>query len=298
MLRELGNDEQKDRFFDYIELNKALSFLAVSEPGKGSDAANMETQLIKQIDGNYLLNGEKWLVGHGADANIGVVIARTTKGPLGITAVLLTPELLEKYDNTNCLERYHLDVLGLHGARVSYLKFNNMPIPKENRLGQHLKPMQSGMMAVMKTFNQMRPSVGAFALGSAQAIIDYLLTHYNKATNHQQIVLAKLNAEIKSARNLLHGAAKSIDQDSTISSYASVAKAKATAVVEKAMATAIEFLGTSLWFDHPLLAKWQRDIYGYEYMEGTTNIQHKNIYQGFVNGRFIKGDTTNSELIA
>ncbi|OGO92646.1 MAG: hypothetical protein A3F10_00345 [Coxiella sp. RIFCSPHIGHO2_12_FULL_42_15] len=277
LLRELGSEEQKERFFQFIESHAVTTFLAVSEPNKGSDAGQMETTLKSQGAHTYVLQGEKWLVGHGADAPIGVVVARRSTGPLGIIAILITPE--EMSASTVHLERTHLKMFGLCGARLSHLKFNDFSIPKENILGAHLKSTERGMMAVMKTFNRMRPVVAALALGQAQAIIDYLQTNfYFNKTKFKFLQI--LNSEILSTRRFLYHAAKCIDQDPMNSFPASAAKSKSTALVEKILSVALDFVDVE-WVEHPFLLKWHRDVYGYEYMEGTSHIQLKQVYQSY-----------------
>lgn len=282
MLRELGSNLQKEYFFNYVEENKASTFLAVTEPSKGSDAGQMQTQLRKIDDNHYAVYGEKWLVGHGADAEIGVLVARTSSGPLGITAVLLTPDLLKS--NNEALYREHLDLVGLRGARLSRFIFNGLKIHHTNILGHHLSPLKRGMMAVMKTFNRMRPGVAAFAVGHAQASIDYVKSNLSLNTE-QAHQIEKLNAEVMATRQMLYQAAKRIDKNSEESAYASIVKVKATEVAEKVAKLVIKLFGTEFIL-HPLLMKWQRDVYGYEYMEGTSHIQLNHVYRGYVNHKF------------
>jgi alkylation response protein AidB-like acyl-CoA dehydrogenase len=282
MVRELGNHEQKEYFFNLVEKNKATTFLAVTEPGKGSDAGQMRTILKKVDDNHYEIHGEKWLVGHGADAEIGILVARTSFGPLGVTAVLLTPELL--HNDGNVLYKEHLDMIGLCGARLSRLVFNGLKIHRSHILGHHLSPIKRGMMAVMKTFNRMRPGVAAFALGQAQATLDYVKVN-RILTQQQMMQMQLLDAEVMATRLMVYQAAVRVNQDSEESAYASVAKAKATEVAEKVIKFAIQLFGAS-YLKHPLLVKWQRDAYGYEYMEGTSDIQFKHVCQGYMNQKF------------
>lgn len=288
MLRELGSPEQQHSFFDYVERHRCTTFLAVTEPNKGSDAGQMQTRLEKADDESFHIYGEKWLVGHGADAPLGVVVARTSPGPLGICAVLLSPEILQNAGDT--LYREHLNTLGLKGARLSRLVFNGVKIYKKDIIGYHLSPMQRGMMALIKTFNQMRPGVASFAIGQAQATLDYAKTHMplSYSQKHQ---IALLNSELKSARVLLHEAAKRVDNNKHDSAFSSLSKVKATGIVEKITEYVSMLFGVRI-FDHPLLIKYQMDAYGYEYMEGTSHIQLKQVYQGFMNKAFdLKNNT-------
>lgn len=178
----------------------------------------------------------------------------------------------------NRLYREHLDVVGLLGARLSRLIFNGLKINRENILGSHLSPIKRGMMAVMKTFNRMRPGVVAFALGHAQAVVDCTRTAFAFTSEQEK----RFDAEIITTRLMLYQAAERIDQDAMESAYPSLAKVKASSVAEKAVCAAIDLLGPECLM-HPFLMKWQRDVYGYEYMGGISHIQLKHVYQGFVN---------------
>lgn len=234
MVRELGNSEQKEQFFSYISEKLSTTFLAVTEPSKGSDAGKMQTILKKQGVDDYQLFGEKYLVGHGANAPLGVVVARLSRGPLGIIAVLLTPDILSSHYPS--LHRKHLNTVGLRGARLSHLTFSGLKIKDHHVLGLHLSPTQRGMMAVIKTFNRMRPGVAAFAVGHAQAIIDYAKTNFHFSHDQKNSITA-LNTELMSVRMMLYDAAKAIDDDPMKGGYASSAKKKSTELIEKIFST-------------------------------------------------------------
>ncbi len=279
MLRELGSVEQRNIFFNFVESNKSTTFLAVTEPNKGSDAGNMQTHIKKINGGDYRIYGEKWLVGHGADAALGVLVARNLPGPLGIVAILLTPDVIANADDT--LYREHLKVSGLRGARLSRLVFNGLKISEENILGGHLNVMRRGMMAVMKTFNRMRPGVAAFALGHAQAVIDYLKTHLS-FNDEQKSRIEQLDVEANIVRLILYKSAAQIDENPLASEFSSLAKAKSTQLAEKVSAAVLELFAKE-HLQHPLLLKWNRDVYGYEYMEGTSYIQHQHIARHYIN---------------
>jgi len=279
ILREIGTPEQNDLFFNYIISHKAHTFLAVTEPNKGSDAGRMQAVLTQDAENpnRVWLNGEKWLVGNGAIASIGIVIARTSPGPLGIAAVMITPDELSQPG----LYRTTLPLLGLRGAQLSYLAFNNFPVKKANILGRHLSPMNRGMMALIKTFNRMRPCVGALALGTAQAILDYIDLNCPRLTKSYAYHYARLATLIHVTRQLLHKAAIAVDKNPFESSLISLAKMKATQTAETLATEAFGFFGAGAFFEHPWLTKWYRDVFGFEYMEGTTNMQKKNIAQGY-----------------
>lgn len=283
MLRELGDEDQKERFFSYVKAHRCATFFAVTEPQKGSDAGNMETELSAINSKEYRVRGEKCFIGHGADAPIGVVMARHSKGPLGLCAILMTQEELNQPE----VQRRPLNTLGLRGARLARISFNDLHIKKENILGQHLSPIKGGMMAMMKTFNRMRPAVAAFALGHAQAVLDYAREHSADFLKNTNPKLDEMDFEISLARSLLYACAEKADQDPYENAYASLAKLKATEVAEKVGIAVIQYFGVHALQQHPLLMKWYRDGFGFEYMEGSTLMQLKNIYQGYLNHKSV-----------
>lgn len=282
LLRDLGTSEQKEYFFDYVESHIATTFFAVTEPNFGSDPGKMQTMILKSINGDYLLSGKKWLVGHGADAPIGVVLARISPGPLGMVAFLLTEDNL--YPESSQLMRSHLDMVGLRGARLSQIVFHKLTLSAEHFLGLHLRPVNRGMMALLKTFNRMRPGVAAFALGTAQAILDYLLDAKLSLQGNQN-QFNELQLSIQLTRSLLYQAAAEIDKNPFESAHISLVKIKASQLAESCAAFAYTVMGKHACLEHPLLNKWLRDVYGYEYMEGTTLIQRKNVFGLYARGK-------------
>lgn len=288
IVRELGNPEQQEIFFNHVATHKARTFLAVTEPNYGSDANMMQTALEKDSHDPDLfrLTGEKWLVGNGVCGSIGVVIARTSPGPLGITAVLLPPvKLLEAANNGKThIARKLLPTVGLMGAQLSRLTFTDCPIEREYMLGRHLSVVHRGMLAVIKTFNRMRPCVGALALGLAQAILDYIQINRLRLNSYETDVFIRLSLSVDVARQLLHSAAIEVDKNPLSSAAVSLAKMQATYVAEMVARQAFIFFGKGAFFEHPWLAKWYRDCFAFEYMEGTTSIHKKNIFQGYSNG--------------
>lgn len=279
MVRELGDEAQKEYFFNNIKMRRCPSFFAVTEPNKGSDAANLTTYL-KVLDSKYYsLNGEKCFIGHGADAPIGVLMARSSEGPLGMCAILITPEELKQPE----VQRAPLNMLGLRGARLAKMSFHNLRIKKENILGRHLSPMRRGVMAMIKTFNRMRPAVAAFALGHAQAVLDYAREHEDGFLKKSKPILNEMEFEISIIRSLLYSCSKQIDQNPYEDSLASLAKFNAVKIAEKVSIEAIKYFGAHELNHHPLLMKWFRDVFGFEYMEGSSLMHLKNIYKGLSN---------------
>lgn len=281
IIRELGSEEQKNLFFNYLMSNRSRTFLAVTEPMHGSDAANLSTKLIYS-NNKYSLLGEKCFVGNGSVGEIGVVIAKTSPGFLGMTAILILPGTLGTlYSPNDHIHRSLIPTVGLCGASLSHLVFNNYEIDKNQILGQHLRMTDRGLMGLMKTFNRMRPCVAALALGLAQAVLDYACDEKNIYSTTKKTTLINLSLEVNAVRSKLYQAASKIDEDVTDISFASMVKVNATRLAEKVVKDVIGLFGPEVFWEHPLLEKWNRDVLGFEYMEGTMQVQYKNIYNKF-----------------
>jgi alkylation response protein AidB-like acyl-CoA dehydrogenase len=277
MVDELGDSQQQTFFYKHFENVPVRTFLAVTEPGAGSALSMLKTQFCCDRQSEFgKLRGEKWLVSHGASGALGVVIVRTANTPLGIRALLLSPAILR---GESGVVRTPLSMTGLRGANLARLQFQNVDVPQSLLLGNHKSPLQHGMMALIKTFNRMRPCIAALAIGIAQAALDYVL---EQGTQHAVATLRhlrRLQQRIDIVREMLYAAAAGIDHNPFESGAVSLAKAAATELAEKTVTVLCTMIGMAGGVWHPLLGKWRRDVAGFEYMEGTRNIQQLNVFQ-------------------
>jgi len=280
MIRELGREDQVKNFYHYLHEHNARTFFALTEPEKGSDAGKLQCSLIPDLKtGQYLLSGHKCLFGNGAKGHLGVILARTNPGPLGIRAVLITPELLD--EKKGWIFRETLPMVGLRGAQIAYMRFENCPITSENLLGEHLSPMQRGMMSVIKTFNRLRTGVGALAIGQAQAVLDYVYENRHTLSDSAIEAYRNMYYQVDLMRKLLRNAAEKVDSSPFESFDISLAKIEATKTAEVVISRSIDLLKPADVLDNPWLAKCYRDSFAWEYMEGTRNMQLKNIFHDF-----------------
>ncbi|WP_342557241.1 acyl-CoA dehydrogenase family protein [Lysinibacillus sp. FSL P4-0201] len=279
IIQDFADEEQKEKYYSTLLEKPSWTFFALTEPKKGSDAMNIETNL-KKIDGNSgkkMLNGEKYFIGNGTRADIGVVFARTTTGPLGIEMCLV-----EKGQDGFSAES--LGTLGLRGPKLSKLMFQNVCINESQIIGRHLSPLKRGMHGAITVFNKMRPTVAAMALGVSQAVYDYMITNKKNLSLDQQLKLEHFQNELITVRNLIRQAALELDINPKNGYIGSIAKIRATALVKKITQYALDLFGEGSLFDHPHLNKWFRDAFAFENMEGTSNILKLNVFQSYMNG--------------
>ncbi|PDP86500.1 acyl-CoA dehydrogenase [Glycomyces fuscus] len=275
----LGDEVQQRWFFEHFAAEPVWTFFGLTEPDHGSDASAMRTTLAPAADGDgAVLTGEKRYVGSAARARLGTVFARTGPGPLGISAAMVETGAAGFHAEP-------LPTIGLRGAQICAVRFDEVPVPEDRVLGRHLPASSRGMHAATRMFNQFRPGVAALALGIAQAAYDYLDHHRADLVRGSDEALASLADQLVSTRQLVWRAAVCVDKDPSQGSLASAAKARSTGLAEQLTLQALELLGPGARFSHPLPEKLARDARGVEFMEGTTHMQRLNVAQGLINGR-------------
>lgn len=288
IIRELGDDAQRERFFDLVASRKARTFMAVTEPNKGSDAGGMETML----DTDHRLHGEKWLVGNGSVAQVGTVLHRTGPSPFSIGVAVLYPDQL---DSPQVLRR-RIPQAALQGARLSQFVFSGLEIPPELQLGMHLRPLKRGMMALIRTFYRMRPCVAAMAIGSAQAVLDVISTAELAVTREQRMLHERLLHRVAFARALNRHAASAVDHGGAYTAHVAAAKAAATAAAEQVARDLPRLIGVQTWATEPWFVKAFADLHGFEWMEGATDIQRLGLYDAYVQRDAAASRTADAEL--
>ena len=275
VVAQLADEAQRERYFGLLAAEPTWTFFGMTEPARGSDPAAMSTTLDESSTRDGLaLNGVKRFVGNGARAAIGVVFARRSPGPLGVSAVLLDTD-------RPGFCALPLDTLGLRALQLSELRMDDVPVAEADLLGRHRSGTRQGMWAATRTFNRFRPTVACFALGVAQAAYDYVLEHRPSVAGQLEDLAGRLHG----TRALILAAATSADRDPGDGTLASAAKIRATTLAEDATITAVRLLGPGARFEHPALDKWVRDARAFEYMEGTGNIQRLTLAQGYLQGR-------------
>ena len=279
LVNELADDEQKEWYYGELCARPTWTCFALTEPDHGSDAGALNTTITRsEEDRGWRLNGAKRYIGNGVRASIGVVIARRSSGPLGITAAIV---------DTGA-PGFHADVIqtsGLRAARLSALSFTDVPIPADRILGRHLPASRRGMRGVTRTFNQLRPGVAALAVGVAGAALDYVKVNRRTLSSIQRHELQVLEMRVAAARELVYRAAIAVDADADDGSLGSAAKARAASLAEQVTLVAPRFFGIGARLEHPMIDKLARDARGFEFMEGTSNVQKLTLFQGYLKGK-------------
>jgi len=277
-IHDLADAAQQAWFYSRMLKQPTRTFFALTEPAGGSHAA-IRTTLTRTGEGQGLrLSGVKSYIGNGARAEVGVVVARTSPGPLGVCVVLVEATVMG-------FSAISQPTIGLRAAGLGRLAFDDVRVDPAQVLGSHLPATRRGMAAAVRMFARARPLVGAMALGAARTAADYVTAQRVTLSADERHRVAATAGEMAATRSLVLAAASAADHDPDSGHLGSAAKLRAVRLARKATADAIRMLGPGSRLDHPLLDKLARDVQGLELMEGTTHMQQLHLADALARGR-------------
>ena len=269
-----GTDEQKQRFLVPMASGRVLGAYGLTEPGAGSDAGGTQTT-ARLEDDCWVLDGAKRFITNAGHAGTYVVTAKTAttdKGDAEISAFIVPADTAGF--SVGRLE----DKLGLHASATGELRFENARIPAENLLGTQ----GDGFRTFLKILDGGRISIGALAVGLAQAALDASIPY---AQTREQFgrpigsfqgvafMVADMATEIGAARSLVWKAAWLKDQRRDYGLVAAEAKLFASEVSSRATNAAIQIHGGyGYTTDYPV-ERYLRDAKLTEIGEGTSQVQ-------------------------
>jgi acyl-CoA dehydrogenase len=273
-IASVANDEQLARF------KGRWAAMAITEPGCGSDSANIRT--TARLDGDhYVLNGEKIYVTAGDRADL-VVVWATLDRNLGRSAI--KSFVVEK--GTPGFELARLEhKLGIRASDTAAFILKDCRVPKANLLGDPEVQAEKSFAGVMQTFDNTRPLVAAMAVGLTRACIEEmerilkecgLAPDYNRPMHRQSAAAAefvRMKADYEAAYLLTLQAAWMADNTQPNSLQASLAKAKAGRTCVDVALKCVELAGSMGYTETSLLEKWSRDAKILDIFEGTQQIQ-------------------------
>ncbi|MCX7900408.1 MAG: acyl-CoA dehydrogenase family protein, partial [Methylocystis sp.] len=174
-----GSDEQKRRYLPRLVSGEHIGALAMSEPGAGSDVANMRLRADKRGD-CYVLNGDKMWVTNGPDADVVIVYAKTNPaaGAHGITAFIVE----KAFKGFSVSPK--LDKLGMRGANTCELVFQDCAVPQENVLGRP----ERGVNVLMSGLDYERAVLAGGPIGIMQACMDIVLPYVHERKQFGQAI--------------------------------------------------------------------------------------------------------------
>ncbi|HEX2296204.1 MAG TPA: acyl-CoA dehydrogenase family protein [Actinomycetota bacterium] len=265
-----GPPELAGRWIPEVRAGRAVAAFALTEPGAGSDAAALALRAEPDGDG-FRLTGEKRWISNAPDADVYTVFARTGEGDRarGVTAFAVAGD-------AEGLSGEHLELVAPHP--IGSLVFDGVPVSRADVLGEPGR----GFEVAMRTLDLFRPSVGAFAVGMAQAALDASVAHarerhaFDRPLNEFQAVshrLADMATKLEAARLLVYRAADLYDGGEPVTQASAMAKLFATEAAQEIVDGAIQVHGARALEKGHLLEHLYREVRATRIYEGTSEIQ-------------------------
>jgi acyl-CoA dehydrogenase len=270
---QAGNDATRERWLPGVVTGDGVAAFALSEPDAGSDAAALSLAARPDGDG-WTLHGQKTWISHAPGADVYSVFARTTPDTRarGVTAFAVAGD-------SPGLTGVPLDMLAPHA--LGTLTFDGVRVGRDDVLGD----VDQGFAVAMRTLDLFRPSVGAFAVGMAQAALDASVAWARErelfggrladlqATQH---TLAEMATRIEAGRLLVRAAAASYDggADRTqVTTSAAMAKLFATEMAQWVVDQAVQLHGARGLQRGHLLERLYREVRAPRIYEGASEVQ-------------------------
>ena len=272
-LEAYGTEEQKQRYLTKLATGEWIGAFCLSEPEAGSDATMQRTTAVDMGD-HYLLNGTKNWITNGGTSRVHLVMAQTDadKGHRGINCLIVDTE----WDGVTIGAKE--DKLGIRSSDTHTIMYNDVRVPKENRIGDD----GFGFKFAMKTLSGGRIGIAAQALGIGAGALE-LATAYAKEreafgkpiAKHQAIAfkLADMATEVEAARLLVYQAAKAKDLGVNYDTLSSMAKLYASKVAMEQTVEAVQIHGGYGFVKEYHVERLMRDAKITQIYEGTSEVQ-------------------------
>lgn len=282
-IEQYGTEEQKQKYLVPLAKGEKIGAFCLSEPEAGSDATSQSTTAIDKGD-HYLLNGTKNWITNGSSASIYLVVAQTNVelGHKGINVFILERGM------EGFIVGAKEDKLGIRGSDTHTLLFNDVKVPKENRIGED----GFGFKFAMKVLSGGRIGIAAQALGIAAGGLE-LSVAYSKERKafgkeiykHQAIAfkIADMATEVEAARLLVYKSAVDKDQGRNYDQSSAMAKLYASKVAMEQTVEAVQIHGGYGFVKEYHVERLMRDAKITQIYEGTSEIQKIVISRGVLN---------------
>ena len=281
-LETYGNEEQKQKYLTPLAKGEKIGAFCLSEPEAGSDATSQRTTAVDMGD-YYLLNGTKNWITNGSSASTYLVIAQTDveKGHRGINA-LIVERGMEGF-----IVGAKEDKMGIRGSDTHTLMFQDVKVPKANRIGED----GFGFKFAMKTLSGGRIGIAAQALGIASGAMELALAYSKERkafgkeiSKHQAIAfkLADMATDIEAARLLCLKAAWLKDNGKNYDQASAMAKLYASSAAMKHTVEAVQIHGGYGFVKEYHVERLMRDAKITQIYEGTSEVQKIVISRGLL----------------
>lgn len=273
-LTAFGTKEQKEKYLPRLAKGELIGSYGLTEPGAGSDAANIQAKAERVPDG-YKINGSKVWISQGLLADVVVLFTRT--GSVDDGAAGMTAFVVEKGTRGFSVGS-KLEVIGIRGTGTAELLFKDCVVPESNMVGS----LGDGFPIAMATLNRGRIGAAAGALGVARAALDASISYSQKRVLFKRtlgkfesirFLIADMATKIEAARLLTYRAAYLSDKDEEFVKEASMAKVFSTETAVWVCERAIQIHGGIGLSKQLPLERYLRDAKILDIVEGTSEVQ-------------------------
>jgi alkylation response protein AidB-like acyl-CoA dehydrogenase len=278
MVYEFGTDPQREQYLSPMAKGTDVGAFALSEAGAGSDVSSMQTT-ARRAGGEYVVTGDKLWVSNGAVADTVVLFARTDPdaGSEGISSFVVRPDEDDGVRVTGTEDK-----LGDRGCPTTELRFEDLRIPADRRLGAE----GEGFRQALQTLNGGRITIAARGVGLAQAALDEALGYARQREQFDQPIadfqaiqhkLADMDTKLQAARLLMHRAADRKQRGESYIKAAAQAKLYASEVSREVANEAIQVHGGYGYTKDFPVERFYRDAKLNEIYEGTSEVLRNTI---------------------
>ncbi|MBL3609141.1 isovaleryl-CoA dehydrogenase [Rhodovulum sulfidophilum] len=268
-----GSEEQKRKYLPGLISGAQVGALAMSEAGAGSDVVSMQLRAERRND-HYRLNGTKYWITNGPDADTLVVYAKTDPeaGPKGITAFIVEKTM------TGFSTSPHFDKLGMRGSNTAELIFEDVEVPFENVLGEEGK----GVRVLMSGLDYERVVLAGIGTGIMAACLDEIMPYMRDRRQFGQPVgsfqlmqgkIADMYTAMNSARAYVYAVARSCDRGRVTRQDAAACVLYASEEAMKQAHQAVQAMGGAGFLADSAVARLFRDAKLMEIGAGTSEIR-------------------------
>ncbi|KAG7328182.1 hypothetical protein KOW79_008126 [Hemibagrus wyckioides] len=280
-----GNQNQKEKYLPKLITGEYIGALAMSEPNSGSDVVSMKLTARKEDD-HYVLNGNKFWITNGPDADVLIVYAKTdvNAAARGISAFVIEKGM------PGFSTAQKLDKLGMRGSNTCELVFEDCKVPEKNMLG----PLNKGVYVLMSGLDLERLVLSAGPIGIMQAVLDHAIPYlhvreaFGQKIGHFQLMqgkMADMYTRLSSCRQYTYNVARACDKGHfSAMDCAGVILYCAENATQVAL-DGIQCLGGNGYINDYPMGRFLRDAKLYEIGAGTSEVRRMVIGRAF-NARF------------
>ncbi|MGQ7249435.1 acyl-CoA dehydrogenase family protein [Halomonas sp. V046] len=274
MIANWGSDASRERFVGPMVAGELLGSYCLTEPGAGSDAANLRSKAVRDGD-DYVIDGAKMFISGAGDTDVLVVMARTgaaDSGAAGVSAFVVPA------DAEGVSYGKNEDKMGWKSQPTRLISFDGVRVPVENRLGEE----GEGFKFAMKGLDGGRLNIASCSLGAAQHALTLARNYLGERKQFGQALssfqalqfkLADMASELMAARLMVRHAAWRLDQgDPEATAHCAMAKRFATDVGFKVCNEALQLHGGYGYIREYPLERLVRDTRVHQILEGTNEI--------------------------